>query len=93
MARLTVRLTPRGGADRIDGWDADAEGRAVLKARVRAAPADGQANAALIALIARALTSSKSDVMIVRGASARVKALEIEGLSAGEIRSRLDFDG
>ena len=37
MARLTVRLTPRGGADRIEGWDADAEGRAVLKARVRAA--------------------------------------------------------
>jgi uncharacterized protein len=43
MARLTVRLTPRGGADRIDGWHADAEGRPVLKARVRPAPADGQA--------------------------------------------------
>ena len=30
MARLTVRLTPRGGADRIDGWDTDAEIRARL---------------------------------------------------------------
>ena len=91
MARLTVRLTPRGGADRIDGWDADAEGRPVLKARVRPAPADGQANTALIALIARALTIPRSDVVITRGASARLKALEIEGLSDAEIRARLDL--
>ena len=91
MARLTVRLTPRGGADRIDGWDADAVGRAVLKARVRAAPADGQANAALIALIARALAIRRSDVVISRGATARLKALEIEGLSDSEIRTRLDL--
>ena len=93
MTRLTVRLTPRGGADRIDGWDADAEGRPVLKARVRSTPTDGQANTALIALIARALTIRRSDVVIARGATARLKALEIEGLSDTEIRSRLDLDG
>ena len=90
MTRLTVRLTPRGGADRIDGWDADAEGRPVLKARVRAAPTDGQANTALITLIARVLTISKSDVMIARGAASRIKTLEIEGLSQAEVRARLD---
>ena len=93
MARLTVRLTPRGGADRIEGWDADTEGRPVLKARVRSTPTDGQANTALIALIARALTIRRSDVVIARGATARLKALEIEGLSDTEIRSRLDLDG
>ena len=93
MARLTVRLTPRGGADRIDGWDADAEGRPVLKARVRSTPTDGQANTALIALIARALTIPKSDVMIARGAASRLKSLEIEGLSEAEVRARLDLDG
>ena len=93
MARLTVRLTPRGGADRIDGWDTDAEGRPVLKARVRAAPTDGEANAALLTLISRALTIRRSDVVIARGATARLKALEIEGLSDAEIRSRLDLDG
>lgn len=92
MARLTVRLTPRGGADRIDGWDADAEGRPVLKARVRAAPADGQANAALVALVARALTTARSDIMIARGASARIKILEIEGFSHPELLARLGFD-
>jgi len=93
MTRLTVRLTPRGGADRIDGWDTDAEGRPVLKARVRAAPTDGEANKALLTLIARALTVSKSDVMIARGAASRLKTLEIEGLSEAEIRTRLDLDG
>src|SRR5690606_28251501 len=55
MARIAVRLTPRGGADRLDGWDRDTDGRPVLKARVRAAPTEGQANAALIVLIARTL--------------------------------------
>lgn len=93
MTRLTVRLTPRGGADRIDGWDTDAEGRPVLKARVRAAPTDGEANAALLTLISRALTIPKSDVMIARGAASRLKSLEIEGLSEAEVRARLDLDG
>lgn len=93
MTRLTVRLTPRGGADRIDGWDTDAEGRAVLRARVRAAPTDGKANTALLSLIARALTIPESDVMIARGAASRLKMLEIEGLSEAEIRTRLDLEG
>ena len=93
MARLTVRLTPRGGADRIDGWDRDPEGRPLLKARVRAAPADGQANAGLIVLIARALKIPKSDVALARGAAARVKTLEIAGLSEADIRARMDLDG
>ncbi|MGA7426797.1 MAG: DUF167 family protein, partial [Rhodoplanes sp.] len=44
---VTVRLTPRGGSDAIDGVETLADGRAVLKARVRAAPSDGAANAAL----------------------------------------------
>ena len=35
---LAVRLTPKGGRDAIDGIETLADGRAVLKARVRAAP-------------------------------------------------------
>ena len=52
---LTVRLTPKGGSDAIDGIETMADGRAVLKARVRAAPSDGEANAALVKLVARTL--------------------------------------
>jgi len=44
---VSVRLTPKGGRDSIDGVDTLADGTAVLKARVRAAPSEGEANAAL----------------------------------------------
>lgn len=90
MTRILVRLTPRGGADRIEGWRTDPEGRPVLQARVRAAPTDGQANAALIALIARTLRIPRSSVSIARGASARVKQVEIEGLSDTAARAAVN---
>ena len=52
---LAVRLTPKGGRDAIDGIEQLADGRSVLKVRVRAAASEGEANAALIKLIAKAL--------------------------------------
>jgi uncharacterized protein YggU (UPF0235/DUF167 family) len=49
---LTVRLTPKGGRDAIDGIDERADGRCVLKIRVRAVASVGEANAALVKLVA-----------------------------------------
>ena len=89
MAHLAVRLTPGASADRIDGWDVDAEGRPVLKVRVRARPIEGEANDALIKLIAKALRVPKSAVAIQRGGQSRTKILVIEGLSEDEAKSRL----
>ncbi|MBS0384648.1 MAG: DUF167 domain-containing protein [Proteobacteria bacterium] len=85
MSRLAVRLTPSGGADRIDGCATDDAGRSYLKARVRAAPEDGKANAALEVLLAKALGVAKSKVRVVRGATTRLKAVEIEGVSEAEL--------
>jgi uncharacterized protein YggU (UPF0235/DUF167 family) len=82
---VKVRLTPSGGADRIDGRARDAEGRVFLKARVRAAPENNEANRALEALIAKAYGVAKSKVSIARGHSARLKVVEIEGASEAEI--------
>jgi hypothetical protein len=76
---VTVRLTPRGGCDAIDGVETLADGRTVLKARVRAAPSDGEANAALIALLAKALRIAPRRVAIVAGESARTKRIRIGG--------------
>jgi uncharacterized protein YggU (UPF0235/DUF167 family) len=76
---LTVRLTPKGGDDRIDGVERMADGRAVLKGRVRAAPSDGEANMALTKLIARRLEVAPKAVTLVSGATARIKRLQIEG--------------
>jgi uncharacterized protein YggU (UPF0235/DUF167 family) len=79
MARLTVRVTPRGGRDAVDGWSADEAGRPILKLRVSAAAAEGAANAAVIVLLAKALKVPKSAVRITAGETARVKRLEIDG--------------
>lgn len=86
---IHVRLTPRGGADRLDGWGEDASGRKVLLARVRAAPIEGEANAALETLIAKALKVRVSAVSVERGGKSRLKAVTIEGLEPGEIAERL----
>jgi len=91
MANLPVRLTPGASADRIDGWDVDAEGRPVLKVRVRARPVEGEgeANVALVKLIAKALGVPKSAVVVQRGGQSRTKMLVVEGLSEDEAKRRL----
>lgn len=89
MARLPVRLTPGAAADRIDGWDVDAEGRPVLKVRVRARPLEGEANAALLKLLAKTLRVPKSAVSLDRGGQSRLKMIAIEGLSDEDLRTRL----
>jgi uncharacterized protein YggU (UPF0235/DUF167 family) len=89
IARLVVRLTPRAGADRIDGWARDQAGRPVLQARTRAAPAEGKANQALERLIAKALELPRSSVNLTAGASSRTKTLEIKGLDEAGLRRQL----
>lgn len=87
---VDVRLTPRGGKDALDGADRLADGRAVLKARVRAAPEDGKANAALEALLAASLGVARSAVSVVQGKTARIKTLSVggdpQGLAAAAAR-------
>jgi uncharacterized protein (TIGR00251 family) len=80
---LHVRLTPKGGRDAIDGIEQMADGRAVLKARVRAAPSEGEANDALVRLIAKTLGVPPRDVALSAGATSRVKRLTIVGDAAG----------
>jgi uncharacterized protein (TIGR00251 family) len=79
---LAVRLTPKGGRDTIDGIERLADGRVVLKVRVRAAASEGEANAALVKLVAKALGVPPRDVTLVAGATARLKRLKISGASA-----------
>jgi uncharacterized protein (TIGR00251 family) len=79
---LTVRLTPRGGRDAIDGVETDAAGRAMIKARVSAAPEDGAANTALLTLLAKQLDLPKRAVTLDSGATQRVKRIRISGDAA-----------
>jgi uncharacterized protein len=79
---LWLRLTPKGGRDALEGVEQLSDGRSVVKARVRAAPEDGRANAALVELVAKALDTSKSAVSVVGGHTSRVKKLFIAGDAA-----------
>jgi uncharacterized protein YggU (UPF0235/DUF167 family) len=85
---VTVRLTPRGGRDLIEGVEALADGRCVLKARVRAAATEGEANDALMRLVARAVGVAPRAVSLTAGATARIKRLHIAG-EAGTIAAAL----
>ena len=76
---VNVRLTPRGGRDAIDGIEQRADGQWVLKARVRAAATEGEANDALVALLAHSAGVPPRDVALVSGATARIKRLTIAG--------------
>ena len=48
-------MTPRGGRDDIDGIETLANGRSVVKVRVRAIAEGGEANRAVTELLAKAL--------------------------------------
>jgi len=77
--RFRVRLTPKGGRDAIEGWHAADDGSSHLKVRVRAAPESGNANTALIELIANAMGVSRTSFAIIGGQKARLKTLAVTG--------------
>lgn len=83
--RLFVRLTPKSPVERIDGWHMDDKGRRFLKIRVRAAPIEGRANEALIAFLVKTLKLPKSRLSLVAGDTARLKQIEIEGVSEADL--------
>jgi uncharacterized protein (TIGR00251 family) len=84
-----LRVTPNAGADRIDGTELRDDGSAVLRVRVKAAPDKGKANAAVIALLAKALGVPKSALTLVSGDTARLKTIAIEG-DPTALAARLD---
>jgi len=85
---IRVKVTPRAGRDGIAGLVAGTDGTAWLAVRLRSAPADGKANAALLQLLAEILTVPASKIAVVAGAAARWKRLRIEA-DPSEVASRL----
>ena len=87
-ARIEIRVQPRASQNTISRVVAG-----VLRIRVTAPPVNGQANAAAIALLARALDVPKSAIRLVKGASSREKTLAVESLSQEEVNQRLNLLG
>ena len=76
---VALRVTPRGGRDEIDGLETLANGRTVIKVRVRAIADGGEANRAVMELVAKALAVPKARVRILSGATSRLKQIAVDG--------------
>ncbi len=81
--RFQVRLTPRGGADRVDGV---VDG--VLRVRVAAPPVDGAANAALLRLLAEELGVPRGAVRLRSGEAGRLKLVEVDDVAPEALARR-----
>lgn len=76
---VAVRLTPKAKANRIAGLAEQPDGGMTLKVNVTAAPERGKANAALLALLARAWELPKSSLSVASGATDRRKTVAVAG--------------
>ena len=69
---LMLRVTPNAGADTLTVGDG------IVQVRVTATPEAGKANAAVLALLAKALGVPKSALSIVRGETGRDKRVRLQ---------------
>jgi uncharacterized protein len=83
--RIRLRVRPGAGRSGIEGIHAGA-----LKLTVNAPAERGKANEAVVRLLADALHVPRASVELVSGLSSREKVVEVSGLTAGELRTRLE---
>jgi uncharacterized protein (TIGR00251 family) len=76
---IAVRATPRAARDAIEGVRTGDDGRSWLAVRLTAAPSDGEANDALIRLLAKALGVRRGDVRLTSGTTSRMKRIFVGG--------------
>lgn len=76
---IALRVTPHGGRDGVDGIEQLSDGRSVLKVRVRAIADGGEANRAVLVLLAKSLGVPKASVSLLSGATSRLKQVAIAG--------------
>ncbi|UJR86406.1 DUF167 domain-containing protein [Sandaracinus amylolyticus] len=82
LVRFDVRVAPRSSRDAILGVHDGA-----MKVALTAPPVEGEANAALVALLAKKLGVAKRDVVLVRGETSRAKRVEVRGVGADAVRA------
>ena len=88
MARLTVRVTPRAGQSAVAGVR-----DGILLIKLAAAPVDGAANDALVALLSEVLHIPKRSIRITSGERSRTKVVAIDALDDTEALRRLGGTG
>ena len=79
--RVRLKVAPKAKRAQIGRLIDEPDGGKALKVSVTAAPQDGKANAAVIALLAKEWGVAKSAISVVSGATDRRKLVEIRGPS------------
>jgi len=72
---LTVRITPNASRDEVTGVDGDG----VVRIKIQSPPVEGAANKRLVRFLSKKAGVSKSRVRLLRGETARIKVVEIDG--------------
>jgi uncharacterized protein (TIGR00251 family) len=83
---FAVKVHPRAKKNAITGEVGD-----TLKLALSAPPVDGKANEACIGFFAKLLNVPRSSITIAAGQTSRNKLIRVAGLSAEEVRRRLDI--
>jgi uncharacterized protein len=83
-ATFAVKLHPRARRNAITGEIGNA-----LKISLTAPPVDGKANQACIEFLAKVLNVPRSSISIVSGHGSRSKVIRVTGISADDVRQRL----
>ncbi len=79
---IDVLVQPRASRERIGPVHGER-----IKVAVTAPPVDGEANAAVVDLFARALRCPRSAVQVVSGQSSRRKTVRIRGVAAAAVEA------
>ena len=82
-SELLVRVTPKSSQNKLVVENGS------VKVWVTAAPTDGQANQAVIRLVAKQLKLSANSVWVLKGHTSREKTLAIDGLDSDMMREKL----
>ena len=77
---LTVQTTPNAPRSQIVGWQGDR-----LKIKVKAPAVEGKANAELIRFLAESFGIRSHAVTLVRGDTARLKVVRIDGVEMADL--------
>ena len=82
---IKIRVQPKSSRNQVDGFQDGA-----LRVRVTAAPTEGQANAAVIAILAKTFGISKSRLEIIRGYRSRDKVVSVDTLTEQEVQRKIE---
>jgi len=84
---MTVRITPNASRDEVTGVDVDG----VVRIKVQSPPVEGAANKRLVKFLSKKAGVSKSSIRLLRGETARIKVIEIDG-DEQTVRRRIEGD-